>query len=89
MPARWSASRGSVLREARTEALRVTDLVDAPVRGDRANPLLTGVDERDARVLLERLGVDVGDPGVTVRLARHGDLLGWQHHPRVHTAVPS
>ncbi|WP_228980214.1 glycosyltransferase family 4 protein [Streptomyces sp. DH12] len=78
----------AALRRARTEALRVTDLVDAPPDADRAGLLLAGVDESAARDVLERAGVDTSDPRVTVRLARHGDLLGWQCHPRVHTASP-
>jgi glycosyltransferase involved in cell wall biosynthesis len=59
--------------------LRATDLID--IDGGKAALLLTGADEHDGRQVLSRLGVEVTDPGVRVRLARHRDLLGWQTHP--------
>jgi hypothetical protein len=67
------------LNRADLTMLRATDLID--IDGGRAMLLLTGADEHDGRRVLTRLGVDVTDPGVRVRLARHRDLLGWQNHP--------
>ena len=37
--------------------------------------LLSGADERDALVVLDRLGVDRADPAVSVHVARPTDLL--------------
>ncbi|GAA3936444.1 glycosyltransferase family 4 protein [Actinoplanes auranticolor] len=67
------------LNRADLTMLRATDLID--VDSGRAMLLLTGADEHDGRRVLTRLGVDVTDPNVHVRLARHRDLLGWQSHP--------
>ncbi|WP_194902565.1 glycosyltransferase family 4 protein [Quadrisphaera sp. INWT6] len=43
--------------------------------GERVRALLPGADEVDALGLLRRLGADPADPGVSVLVARHADLL--------------
>ncbi|MCQ8772049.1 glycosyltransferase family 4 protein [Streptomyces telluris] len=68
-----------VLERADLAALRTTDLID--LTGPRPGLLLLGADERDAEAVLARIGVDTGDQRVSVRLARHSDILGWQAHP--------
>ncbi|MBZ6478214.1 glycosyltransferase, partial [Streptomyces griseocarneus] len=68
-----------VLERADLASLRATDLVD--LTGPRPGLLLLGADERDAEAVLARIGVDTGDERVSVRLARHYDILGWQAHP--------
>ncbi|MEU7163979.1 glycosyltransferase family 4 protein [Streptomyces morookaense] len=69
-----------LLRQADLASLRVTDLVDTS--GPRTGLLLLlGADERDAEAVLARIGVDPGDERVSVRLARHSDILGWRQHP--------
>ncbi|WP_058041391.1 glycosyltransferase family 4 protein [Streptomyces roseifaciens] len=68
-----------VLERADLAALRATDLID--LTGPRPGLLLLGADERDAETVLARIGVDTGDERVSVRLARHSDILGWQAHP--------
>ncbi|MFI9201379.1 glycosyltransferase [Streptomyces sp. NPDC053048] len=70
-----------VLERADLASLRTTDLVD--LTGPRPGLLLLGADERDAEAVLTRIGVDTGDERVSVRLARHNDVLGWQAHPPV------
>ncbi|MEV3991390.1 glycosyltransferase family 4 protein [Streptomyces sp. NPDC049837] len=69
----------SLLLRADSGALRVTDLIT--VCGPDAALLLTGADEQDAYAILTRMGLDASDPRLRVRLARPGDLLGWQRHP--------
>ncbi|MCC3778439.1 glycosyltransferase [Streptomyces sp. UNOB3_S3] len=68
-----------LLERADLTALRTTDLID--LTGPRPGILLLGADERDAEAVLARIGVDPGDERVSVRLARHYDILGWQAHP--------
>lgn len=48
------------------------------VEGHTVRALLTGADEADVQAILGRLAVDVDDPGVSVLVARHADVLG---HP--------
>ncbi|MEX2985972.1 glycosyltransferase [Streptomyces sp. C36] len=68
-----------ILERADLAALRTTDLID--LTGPRPGILLLGADERDAEAVLARIGVDTGDERVSIRLARHHDILGWQAHP--------
>ncbi|MET9415370.1 glycosyltransferase [Streptomyces klenkii] len=70
-----------LLHRADLGALRATDLVETA--GPRPGLLLPGADERDAETVLSRIGLDLGDSRVAIRLARHGDLLGWRAHPPV------
>lgn len=46
---------------------------------DTVRCLLVGADERDALVVLDRLGIDRTDPAVSVLVARLTDLLGDRH----------
>ncbi|MFF4159761.1 glycosyltransferase [Streptomyces sp. NPDC001678] len=68
-----------LLARADLVALRTTDLID--LTGPRPGLLLLGADEQDAEAVLARIGVDTSDPRVSIRLARHHDILGWQAHP--------
>lgn len=68
-----------LLERADLAALRTTDLID--LTGPRPGILLLGADERDAEAVLARIGIDTGDTRVSIRLARHYDILGWQAHP--------
>ncbi|GAA2671601.1 glycosyltransferase [Streptomyces lunalinharesii] len=68
-----------LMERADLGSLRTTDLVS--IRGTRSALLLSGADERDAESVLARIGVDSDDERVAVRLARHGDVLGWPEHP--------
>ncbi|MCQ4042737.1 glycosyltransferase [Streptantibioticus rubrisoli] len=66
-------------------ALRATDLVDH--RGPHAALLLVGADEQDAEAVIARIAPTAAARGaVDIRLARHGDALGWRHHPPVRPA---
>ena len=49
--------------------------------GGTVRCLLGGADERDALVVLDRLGIDRTDPTVSVLVARPTDLLGDRHVP--------
>ncbi|WP_372480037.1 glycosyltransferase, partial [Streptomyces griseocarneus] len=69
----------ALLERADLASLRATDLVD--LTGPRPGLLLLGADERDAASVLTRIGVDPADERVSIRLARHHDVLGWQAHP--------
>ncbi|MEI4270959.1 glycosyltransferase [Klenkia sp. LSe6-5] len=44
--------------------------------GGTVRGLLTGADEADVPAVLDRLGVDRDDPGISVLVARQSDLLG-------------
>ncbi|MFI1200144.1 glycosyltransferase [Streptomyces sp. NPDC020883] len=68
----------ALLRRAEPGALRATDLVDTT--GPDPGLLLLGADERDAERILQRIGLDPHDPRISIRLARHGDILGWPAH---------
>ncbi len=69
----------ALIERADLASLRTTDLVD--LTGPRPGLLLLGADERDAASVLTRIGVDPADERVSLRLARHHDILGWQAHP--------
>ncbi|KAK1177944.1 glycosyltransferase [Streptomyces sp. NBS 14/10] len=74
------------LEHADLAALRTTDLID--LTGPRPGILLLGADEQDAEAVLARIGVDTGDERVSIRLARHHDILGWQAHPPARVRRP-
>lgn len=73
----------SLLIRADLTVLRAVDLIDAAA--PRARLLLPGADEQDARTVLARMGVDLTDRRVCIRLARHHDTLGWRLHPPCHS----
>ncbi|MYT33100.1 MULTISPECIES: glycosyltransferase family 4 protein [unclassified Streptomyces] len=76
----------ALLRRAELGALRTTDLVDTT--SPDPGLLLLGADERDAERILRRIGLDPHDPRISIRLARHGDILGWPAHPPPHRPQP-
>ena len=69
LPDGWEASR------------RAGDVWTA--EGDTVRGLLTGADEGDVRTVLARLGIDPGDPAVSVTVARPTDLLAGSRLPRL------
>ncbi|MGW0315959.1 glycosyltransferase [Streptomyces flavidovirens] len=69
----------SMLRHVDASALRPTDQVHSAYPD--ASLLLVRCDEHDARQILTRTGLNVADPRIRIRLARHDDLLGRQQHP--------
>ena len=74
----------AALEQADLGALRATDLVDSS-----GALLLVGADEQDAEKVVDRIApTAVEDGGVRIRLARHGDALGWRQHPPVRPALP-
>ncbi len=75
----------AALERADLGALRATDLVDRS--GPDAALLLVGADEQDAEAVIRRVApTALGRGGVVIRLARHGDALGWRQHPPVRPA---
>ncbi|MBC3839705.1 glycosyltransferase [Streptacidiphilus sp. 4-A2] len=78
----------AALTGADLTALRATDLLDTSQPG-RTVALLVGADEHDAEAALARIGVDTAVQGISIRLARHSDTLGWREHPPVPAAPPA
>ncbi|MDF3289571.1 glycosyltransferase [Streptomyces silvisoli] len=72
----------AALARADLGALRATDLVDRS--GPDAALLLVGADEQDAEAVVRRIApTSLARGDVDIRLARHGDALGWRQHPPV------